>query len=73
MDDAMLESDALQEDFTMASFADKPILDVTIAEWTDYLENEPSPDGSTAKWHASTTTTRCKPSPRAARTALGHK
>ena len=41
----MLESDALQEDFTMASFADKPILDVTIAEWTDYLENEPSPEG----------------------------
>ena len=25
----------------MASFADKPILDVTIAEWTAYLENEP--------------------------------
>ncbi|QYH35530.1 YdeI family protein [Salinibacterium sp. M195] len=29
----------------MVSFADKPILDVTIAEWTTYLENSPSPDG----------------------------
>jgi uncharacterized protein YdeI (YjbR/CyaY-like superfamily) len=29
----------------MASFADKPILDVTIAEWTAFLEGSPSPDG----------------------------
>jgi len=29
----------------MASFADKPILDVTIAEWTAYLEGSPSHDG----------------------------
>ncbi len=29
----------------MVSFADKPILDVTIAEWTAYLEGSPSDDG----------------------------
>ncbi|EAR24912.1 hypothetical protein A20C1_06511 [marine actinobacterium PHSC20C1] len=29
----------------MASFADKPILDFTIAEWTAYLEDSPSVDG----------------------------
>jgi uncharacterized protein YdeI (YjbR/CyaY-like superfamily) len=29
----------------MVSFADKPILDVTIAEWTAYLEGTPSDDG----------------------------
>jgi len=29
----------------MVSFADKPILDVTIAEWTAYLEDSPSDDG----------------------------
>jgi len=29
----------------MASFADKPILDVSIAEWTAYLAAEPSLDG----------------------------
>ncbi|GAA1216944.1 YdeI/OmpD-associated family protein [Rhodoglobus aureus] len=29
----------------MASFADKPVLDVTIAEWTAFLEGSPSDDG----------------------------
>tara|TARA_R110002051_G_scaffold167627_1_gene238243 strand:+ start:16370 stop:16960 length:591 start_codon:yes stop_codon:yes gene_type:complete len=29
----------------MASFADKPILDVTVPEWTAYLEDSPSPEG----------------------------
>ena len=29
----------------MVSFADKPILDVTIAEWTTFLESSPSDDG----------------------------
>jgi hypothetical protein len=29
----------------MASFADKPVLDVTSAEWTAFLEGSPSPDG----------------------------
>ncbi|QAV70084.1 bacteriocin-protection protein, YdeI/OmpD-associated family [Salinibacterium sp. UTAS2018] len=29
----------------MASFADKPILEPTIAEWTAFLEDAPSPEG----------------------------
>ena len=29
----------------MASFADKSILEVTVAEWTAYLEGSPSIDG----------------------------
>lgn len=29
----------------MASFADKPIFDVTVPEWTAYLEDSPSPEG----------------------------
>jgi hypothetical protein len=29
----------------MASFADKPILEVTVAEWTAYLGGSPSTDG----------------------------
>jgi uncharacterized protein YdeI (YjbR/CyaY-like superfamily) len=29
----------------MVSFADKPVLEVTIAEWTAYLEGSPSGDG----------------------------
>lgn len=29
----------------MVSFADKPVLEVTIGEWEDYLADSPSPDG----------------------------
>jgi len=41
----MLESGVHKEDHTVASFADKPILELTIAEWTTYLEDDPSPEG----------------------------
>ncbi|WP_231600555.1 YdeI family protein [Salinibacterium sp. SWN248] len=41
----MLERGAPKEDQTVASFVDKTILDVTIAEWTAYLESEPSLEG----------------------------
>lgn len=40
----------------MASFDDKPILELTIAQWEAYLEGDPSPDGVRLKLRKTTST-----------------